>query len=100
MGCEDGLTATEREELRQLHRRVKRLKQERDILKRAAVLSQRRPRPGEYLRIISAERDSFPVLCRRRSATGPAPALPKDSKRQAPPALARGRVPINIQWVA
>jgi transposase len=35
---DDGLTSAEREELRALRRRVKRVEQERDILKRAAVL--------------------------------------------------------------
>jgi transposase len=34
---DDGLTSAEREELRELRRKVKRLEQERDLLKRAAA---------------------------------------------------------------
>ena len=34
---DDGITSTEREELRELRRKVKRLEQERDLLKRAAA---------------------------------------------------------------
>ena len=34
---DDGLTVAERDELRELRRRVKRLEQERDLLKRAAA---------------------------------------------------------------
>jgi transposase len=39
---DDGLTSVEREELRELKRRVKRLEQERDILKRATALFARK----------------------------------------------------------
>jgi transposase len=38
---DDGLTSAEREELRELRKRVKRVEQERDILKRAAAISMR-----------------------------------------------------------
>ena len=46
---DDGLTVVERDELRELRRKVKRLEQERDLLKRAAAFSHGRPRPGDCL---------------------------------------------------
>jgi putative transposase len=46
---DDGLTSAEREELRHLRKQVKRLEQERDILKRATALFAREAETREYL---------------------------------------------------
>jgi transposase len=61
---DDGLTSAERDELPELRRRGKRLEQERQILKRAAVFLERRPRPGGHRRV------------RRTVRLGPSPLRP------------------------
>ena len=64
----DGLTTFERQELRQARREIKRLRMERDILKKAAAWFARESDsiPGKDSRRVKAHRAQFPirVMCR------------------------------------
>jgi transposase-like protein len=67
-GRHDGVTTSEREELRRLRAENRTLRMERDLLKSGGLLRQERRSesvsPVPVFEFIDAEKTSFPIACR------------------------------------